>query len=76
MPPTPAFKDDQEGVPEGMIPYICFSDLFDRNYNIRVIPSDDFFSEEADADEKKENGEIIAYYDTLEDLVADGWRLD
>ena len=76
MPPTPAFKDDHKGVPKGMIPYICFSDLFDRNYNIRVIPSDDFFSEEDDADDKKENGEIIAHYDTLEDLVADGWRLD
>ncbi len=22
MPPTPAFKDDHKGVPEGMVPYI------------------------------------------------------
>lgn len=76
MPPTPAFKDYHERVPKGMIPYICFSDLFDRNYNIRFIPYDDFFSEGEEANEKKENGEIIAHYDTLEDLVADGWRLD
>jgi len=76
MPPTPAFKDDHKGVPEGMIPYICCSDLFDRKYNIRIIPEDDFFSEGDEALDKKENGKIIAHYDILEDLVADGWRLD
>lgn len=38
MPPTPAFRANHEGVPEGMIPYICCSDVQDNKYNIRFIP--------------------------------------
>ena len=76
MPPTPAFKSDHEGVPEGMMPYISCSDVHDYKYNIRVVPFDVFFSKDDEGYEKKENGEIIAHYDSLEELVADGWRLD
>ena len=75
-PPTPVFKPYHEGVPEDAVPYISTSDLHDYKYNIRVISDEDFFSTGDDAFQKKENGPIIAHYDTLEDLVADGWRLD
>ena len=76
MPSTPAFKPYHEGVPEDTVPYISTSDLHNYKYNIRVISEEDFFSTEDDAFEKKENGPIIAHYDSMEDLVADGWRLD
>ena len=73
MPPRPAFKSNHEGVPDGFVPYICTSDVFEYRYNIRILPIDDFLSKEY---KKKENGEIIAHYDSMEDLVADGWKLD
>ncbi len=76
MPTTPAFKPYHEGVPEGMVPYICTSDVHDYKYNIRIIPVDDFLSNEDDHYEKTEAGEIIASYNSLEDLVEDGWELD
>ena len=76
MPPTPVFKSNHEGVSEDEVPYISTSDLHDYKYNIRVISDEDFFSTGDDAFQKKENGPIFAHYDTLEDLVADGWRLD
>ena len=78
MPATPAFKSNHEGVPQGMIPYISASDTHDYKYNIRVIPTNVFFSSSKSDDrfEKMENGEIIAHYDSLEDLVEDGWMLD
>lgn len=76
MPPTPAFKPNHEGVPKGSVPYISTSDVHDYNYIIRAIPFKDFFSQDDESYEKKENGEIIAHYDSLEDLVEDGWVLD
>ena len=74
MPPTPAFKSYHKGVPDGMIPYISFSDLMDYKYNIRAIPDSDFWGK--DKVEKTENGKIIAHYNSLEELVDDGWMLD
>lgn len=71
-PPTPAFKANHEGIPEGMIPYISYSDVHDYNYNIRVIPLDIFLSKDDDQYEKMENGKIIAHYETMEELVR-GW---
>ena len=59
-----------------MVPYISCSDVHDYVYNIRVIPRDIFLSNDDDSYQKKENGEIIAHYDSLEDLVEDGWMLD
>lgn len=76
MPPTPAFRANHEGVPEGMIPYICCSDVHDYKYNIRVIPLDAFLSEDDDRYEKTENGTIIAHYESMEELIEDGWELD
>ncbi len=74
MPPTPAFRPNHKGVPEGMVPYISCSDVHDYKYNIRVIPVNDFLSK--DQYEKTENGTIVAHYESMEDLVADGWILD
>lgn len=73
-PPTPAFKADHEGVPEGMVPYVSCSDVQDYKYNIRIIPVDIFLSK--DNYEILEKGEIIAHYESMEDLVEDGWILD
>ena len=66
MPPTPAFKPYHEGVPEGMVPYI----------SCRIIPEDVFLSEDDGRFEKMEEGTIIAHYESMEELVADGWILD
>ncbi len=76
IPPTPAFKPNHEGVPKDTVPYISASDVHDYKYNIRVISSDVFFSNDDNNYEKLENGEIIAHYDSLEELVEDGWKLD
>ena len=76
MPPTPAFKANHEGVPKGMIPYISCSDVHDYNYIIRVVPTDVFLYRGDDFLEKTENGTVIARYDSIEDLVEDGWMLD
>ena len=76
MPPTPAFKPYHEGVPEGMVPYISCSNVHDYKYNIRIIPEDVFLSEDDGRFEKMEEGTIIAHYESMEELVADGWILD
>ena len=76
MPPTPAFKANHEGVPKGMIPYISCSDVHDYNYNIRIIPENVFLSEDDGRFEKMEEGMVIAHYESMEELVADGWILD
>ena len=56
MPPTPAFKSYHKGVPDGMIPYVSYSDLLDYKYNIRAIPSRDFWGEDkVEKTEKRKN---------------------
>lgn len=76
MPPTPVFKDYHESVPAGMIPYISCPDLHDYKFNIRAIPADDFFAKGQEASEKRRNGKIIAHYESMEELVEAGWKLD
>ena len=76
IPPMPIFRYNHAGVEEGMLPYISCSDLMDYKYNIRVIPGDVFFGNDSDNFEKIENGKIIASYNSLEELVNDGWELD
>lgn len=61
---------------EGMVPYISSSDVHDYKYNIRIIPEDVFLSEDDDQYEKMEEGTVIAHYESMEELVADGWILD
>lgn len=75
-PPMPAFKPYHKGVPEEMVPYISCSDVHDYKYNIRIISVDDFQSKADDRFEKMENGKIIAHYESMEELVENGWVLD
>lgn len=76
MPAAPVFKSYHDGVPEGMVPYICTSDLFEYQLNIRILPADEFFTEDANAYQRKEDGKIIATYNSMEELVEDDWVLD
>ena len=73
MPPRPVFKPYHEAVPDGMVPYISCADLFDYKFNIRIIPVAEFILGEND---KLENATIVASYNSMEELVADGWVLD
>lgn len=75
LPPTPVLKNRDIDIPNGMVPYISSSDVHDYKYNVRIISYDDFFTSE-DNFEKKEAGELIASYESLEDLVIAGWMLD
>ena len=75
MPSIPALKNRRCSIPDGMIAYISCSDVHDYKYNVRIVPVADFL----DSDEKYEkttDGEILSHYETLEELVADGWMLD
>ena len=54
----------------GRLPYICYDDVMDYNYVIKAYPKDgmpSFTSTE---------GDIVCKYDSIEDMVGDGWRLD
>lgn len=73
MPPRPVFKPYHDAVPDGMVPYISCSDLFDYKYNVRIIPLAEFMLGE---NEKLENAKIVASYNSMEELVAAGWVLD
>jgi hypothetical protein len=50
--------------------------VHDYKYNIRIIPEDVFLSEDDGQYEKMEEGMVIAHYESMEELVADGWVLD
>ncbi len=76
MPQTPVFRTNHKKVQKGMLPYISCSDVHDYKYNIRVVPESVFLTETKDRYERMEKGEIIASYESLEDLVADDWVLD
>lgn len=66
------FRSNPEYVQTGMIPYISGNDLFDKKkYNIRVISTFDY-----DKNGFPEDGEIIATYNSLEELVDAGWMLE
>jgi hypothetical protein len=73
MPPRPVFKPHHDAVPDGMVPYISCSDLFDYKFNVRIIPLAEFIFGEND---KLENATIVASYNSMQELVEDGWELD
>ena len=75
IPPTPVLKNRDIERPNGKGAYISSSDVHDYKYNVRIISYDDFFTSE-DNFEKTEAGELIAGYESLEDLVIAGWMLD
>ena len=62
---------------DGMAPYICINDICDYNYVVCAIPN-----EEVDKQLQKgplqelSRRKVIAEYNSLEDMVKDGWRLD
>jgi len=49
---------------------ICYADLFKNNY---VIRRGSFSNFQYEVDE---NSEIIASYESIEQMINDGWRLD
>lgn len=59
-----------------MVPYVSCSDVHDYKYNIRIIQEDIFLTEDDDRFEKMEEETVIAHYESMEELVADGWILD
>ena len=73
MPPRPVFKSHHDLVPNEMVPYISCSDLFDYKFNVRIIPLAEFILGE---NEMLENAKIVASYNSMEELVEDGWELD
>ena len=48
-------------------PFIALSDVMALNYIIRISKS---------YEDKSETNEIIVQYNSLEEIVNDGWRLD
>lgn len=55
---------------EGLTPYISYDDVMSYKFIIRCRPTGEHNS--FDSEER----EIIAEYDSIENLVNDGWRLD
>lgn len=59
--------DDKLG---DLTPYICYNDVMDYNYVIKAYPEDgmpSFVSTE---------GDVVCKYDSIEDMVGDGWEID
>lgn len=56
---------------EGMAPYIAIQDLVDYHYVICAIPEEE--TEFMMCEFKRRT--VIAEYETLDELVADGWRM-
>jgi len=70
---APVFKPNPKyctGKFADLIPYISYNDVMSYKYIIRGRPTNEHNS--FDAQER----EIIAEYDSLENLVNDGWCLD
>jgi hypothetical protein len=55
---------------ENMTPYITYNDLVSDKYIIRVRPSD--IMDSIDNEER----EIIVQYDSIKQMIGDGWTLD
>ena len=54
----------------GMTPYICYDDVMEYCCVIKAYPNDgmpSFVSTE---------GEVVSNYDSIEDMVRDGWQID
>ncbi len=66
---SPIFRQ-HDGVPEGMIAYISLSDLLAFRYIIRMLPVEKI------TQPILIERNMIARYETVEALVADGWELD
>ena len=73
MPPRPVFKPHHDLVPNEMVPYISFADLYEYKFNVRVVHLGEYI---VNNEERMENGKIVASYNSMQELVADGWVLD
>lgn len=73
MPPRPVFKSHHDLVPNEMVPYISFADLYEYKFNVRVVHLGEYI---VNNEERMENGKIVASYNSMEELVEDGWELD
>ena len=63
---------------DGMTPYICLNDICHHKYVVCAIPDrdvDKMFQEYGMLQEFSRR-EVIAEYNSIEEMVEDGWRLD
>ena len=56
----------------GMTPYICIDDICDYKYVVCAIPNKDV----TPMLQERFRRNVIAEYDSLEEMVEDGWILD
>lgn len=56
---------------EGTVPYISIQDLVDHHYVICAIPKEETGSMMCELKRRT----VVAEYETLDELVADGWRM-
>ena len=70
---APVFKHNPKystGKFNGLTPYISYDDIMNYKFIIRGRPVNEYNPFDA------QKREIIAEYNTIEELVNDGWRLD
>ena len=61
----------------GMVPYICIKDICDYNYVVCAIPNVVVNKQlEKGPLQEMSRRKVIAEYNSLEEMVKDGWRLD
>ena len=56
----------------GMTPYICIADICDYNYVVCAIPDNEAHM----MLQEQERRNVIVEYNSVEEMVEDGWRLD
>ena len=57
---------------DGMTPYICIKDICDYNYVVCAIPDEEVTTMLLEMNRRN----VIVQYDSIEEMVADGWILD
>lgn len=65
------FRPNHACAQKGMIPYLCGKDFAYEKYNVRAISIFDY-----EKNGLREDGEIIATYNSLEELIDAGWMLE
>jgi hypothetical protein len=57
---------------DGMTPYICIKDICDYKYVVCAIPDENVTMMLQEFSRR----EVIAEYNSIEEMVEDGWQLD
>lgn len=57
---------------DGMTPYICINDICDYKYVVCAIPDEEVTMMLQERFRRK----VIAEYNSIEEMVEDGWQLD